>query len=201
MGLLDMLKKKDRTSEETSSETVSVDVVEGSAAPPMPVVDVDAYRALADALVDDAEARAQLEKWFDDPSAYCAGPGEERGLSEPDRQDVLWLALADTLIDGSEQAVELDYEEDAKTLAWALNSIEADPALHLEESDLPDAGCISDCLDSVNALWNDEGWMLAYMDIDSDSYVLLTLTTDRFEAAAPLASTVGKTLIKAHNGL
>lgn len=202
MGLFSLFKKTEQGEADVESErSVSGDNGDVSSRGAS-VRDAETYRALADVLVDDATARAKLDAWIDDPNLYCQEAGNERGVDDcAGREDeVMWLALVDTLIDGSQQAVEIDWCGETEDLVWSLNSITKEPALHLDEDGLSEED-LTACFDEVNVLWNPQGWMLAYMDIDSDSYVLVPLRVDQFEAAEPLAARLDKTLTQAHQGL
>lgn len=202
MGLFDLLKKAEHDEVDAEDERLEPEESDGSSSADASAENAEAYRALANALVDDVEARAKLDAWIDVPSLYCQEAGGERGMHDcAGREDeAIWLALVDTLIDGSQQAVEIDWCSEPEDLVWSLNSIAKEPALHLGEDDLSEED-LTACFDEVNALWNPQGWVLAFMDIDSDSYVLVPLRAAQFETAQPLAARLGKTLIQARRGL
>lgn len=183
MGWFDFFKKK---KQEEKLET------------PAEYIDADAYAKIARILTDNAETLRRLDVCFADPAAFARAHEErydERGMDAHNRiSAIAWIGLVDALME-IELACEFDWKEElaefiAVVRPWAeAAGLAWDTELLEENADIP-VWCAA-----LNAAWKEDGFCILRIDIDSDSYVLLLIETERAEQVQRLAAEVGQKMM------
>lgn len=98
--------------------------------------------------------------------------------------DHVWEELCEELL-RKEKAIELDWKERKDEFISAVNKLSAKLNLDVDEKILSDKEDIPRWGKAINAQW--DGYVLAEMDMESDSYVLLILSEENFVRAKKLA--------------
>jgi hypothetical protein len=130
----------------------------------------ETFGALAEMLLGDAACAQRLRKKL--------RRNDEEGIR------AAWESLYKELVRRG-RAVELDWKSGREEFAAAVNVLTAGTGLVLDEALLDEAESVPQWSGALNALWDDH--ILAAMDLNTDSYVLLVLTRTDFERAAALA--------------
>ncbi len=152
---------------------------------------------------DDPSLAAQIRQFLDSPPAYLEAHTQTRdrlwASPDPARDPALpWLVLVDALIE-HRHAVELDWKIDPGELPFALSQLAAYESVDVELRDALAASTREETLTVLHlrdaaALLAGERRIVAVMDIDSDSYVVLLLPEQRFAEAMRLADAHGHKL-------
>lgn len=152
-------------------------------------------------LPDDPSLVEQVRLAIDRPAAYLERYADElemRGIGEV-RPDLPWIALVDGLY-ARDAVREIDWKSDIETIFSLLDDLAAlqparpdrwegiweNEAGEDENEPMPD-----DVLPLIGRRLLGEGLALATIDIDSDSYVLIVLPSNRIKAAEHLAERAG----------
>lgn len=147
------------------------------------------YRAIADML----GIPAGRQNFIDRPLKYYgknADMYEERWVEEDDGEDaIIWIGIANELLT-ADKAREFDWKEDLSNFASGLAEIMPD-GLTADMSILDRDGDIPSWAKTLNEAWSGAGYVLACMDIDSDSYVTFICKKDMFERLSDQAGRTG----------
>ena len=145
---------------------------------------------------DDASLSDSLKLAVQSPKAYLEKHPEmaERSVSASDK-NLGWLALVDGLIAGK-RATELDWRTTGEEATWSLSQLETYGRLSAKTREwLPSLDKQSfetvDYLRQLAAHAEGDGIIIAVMDIDSDSYVVLLLQKDQYKKASEAATKLG----------
>lgn len=140
-----------------------------------------------------------VEEWLKDGVTYYGEHEEqyeERGIEEEECEDdsmeVCWIGLVDSLIE-NEYAIEVDWNENAKTLADELakdRAIKRDSSL-LNKGWFSEEDSVADGCSILNKKWRGKGMCLGVMDIDSDSYVIFPCKIKVLEDLKQWAKEIG----------
>lgn len=151
----------------------------------------------------DTVLAGEMQRLVDSPSAYLEAHPQTRSRlwASPDPlQDpaLPWLALVDALIE-RRHATELDWTIDPGELDFALSQLAAyetvAPELRQALASIEREETLTVLhLRDAAALLTGERKIVAVMDIDSDSYVVLLLPEERFGEAMRLADAHGQKL-------
>lgn len=155
---------------------------------------------LGERLMLDAKGLEIVKLACENPEQYFEGfvyQLEERGIEEVS-SDLPWLALVDELIEQN-LADEIDWKESVSTICEVVDHLlrkKKMPTLdwaklNAKYSEL-DA---EEALEKIAAELQESGVTLAHLDIDSDSYVLITVKREEIEALKGLAQQAGFTIL------
>ncbi|MBP1995526.1 DUF6630 family protein [Paenibacillus eucommiae] len=117
-----------------------------------------------------------------------------RGIDSP-IDDQPWISLVDALAE-DQLAFEVDWKEASDTIVWATRKLLDRKQFTVPESVLievenEDSLPTNEVLQMLRDNLEKFGVTLAFMDIDSDSYVLITVRSDEIESLQALASKAG----------
>ena len=155
---------------------------------------------LGERLALDAEGIQTVKLACENPKRYFKifeHQLDDRGISEISN-DLPWIALVDELIE-KELAHEIDWKESIATICEVVDHLlkkknlltPAWAELNAKYSEL-DA---EEALDAIASELQKNAISLAYLDIDSDSYVLITVKREEIEELKELAEQVGFTIL------
>ena len=137
--------------------------------------EVETYLEIAGILTDDREVLARLKACFENPQRYFQENEDrydERCIDLEDGQETIrWIGLVDELLE-SKDLVELDWQSDMEEFFYQLEPLAQKQGLHLNQAWLEEDGDIPLWARTLDQKWQSQGFCLAAMDIDSDSYVL-----------------------------
>ena len=144
------------------------------------------YHELAD-LLDIGEDRREMidtpEKYYEEnQEAY-----EERSIEAGDIRNIRLLGLTEEML-RMNLAKEFDFKVDLEDFTSELSEL-LPPELSLDYISLDEDCDITVWADVINKHWEDHDYVLAGLDIDSDSYVTLVVKKNRF---LRLKETAGK---------
>ena len=159
------------------------------------------YKELAELLITDKTALKNVNTCFTDYKKYYdthQAQYEDRGIENADEPEtIMWFAIVDCLLENN-LAVEVDWQEEPAAVADLLNNtikndtLKIDPEWFLSED-------LTECFEVINSKWKGQNTVLAAIDIDSDSYVLVALKTEQFEKAKKLAEDIERNIDFANN--
>ena len=160
---------------------------------------LEVYKELVKIISEDKDFLQNMDRCFCHPREYFkdnADRYEERGITNRDAIDTfVWIALTDELLE-SGAAIELDWKEEF------LSSIEGlanEKDLVVEDVLLDDEGDIPTWCKELDNKWMKDGYCIAGIDIDSDSYVLFVCKTDKLKRLAELAKSINHRIDFAQN--
>ena len=169
---------------------------------------IEVLLALAGVLdpADDGSLRDALKLAVKAPASYLEQhPETGQRLIAGDKRMLPWLALTDGLM-ARHYAVELDHGTSGDDAAWSLSQLKTYHHLSAKTRAWLDTlgsepVATVDCLRTIAARADGDGVIVAVMDIDSDSYIVLLLRKGEYEKAAKLAKELGFTLadIRGHD--
>ena len=116
---------------------------------------------------------------------------EERGISSDASDDTMILiGLVDILIH-KRIAFEFDYAVELEDFIWGMEQILGDRPLHMEDLELDEDEDITDWTKTLTDSWREQGYLIAALDIDSDSYVTFVCPVPLYEQFVENAGAVG----------
>lgn len=155
---------------------------------------------LGERLALDAEGIQTVKLACENPKQYFKifeHQLDERGISEISN-DLPWIALVDELIE-KELAYEIDWKESIATICEVVDQLlRKNNLLTLEWAELNAKYSelyAEEALDLLASELQKNSISLAHLDIDSDSYVLITVRREEIEELKGLAQQAGFTII------
>jgi len=145
---------------------------------------------------DDGSLRDALKLAVESPAAYLERHPETRERSaSPSNKSLAWLALVDGLI-ARHEATELDWRTTGEDGSWSLSQLKTYSRLSPEtRAWLPtldkESFATVDYLRKLATHADGDGVIVAVMDIESDSYVVLLLQKDQYKQASEAAAKLG----------
>lgn len=112
----------------------------------------------------------------------------------PEEIEAAWMQLYEELL-RSGRAISLDWKSEKDEFLSAVKKLIAGAALEINENILDEHADIQAWSKTLHSLWS--GYVLAAMDIGSDSYVLIVLTEEDCSRARKLAGTVSHRIVPA----
>ena len=163
---------------------------------------VEVYRELVKTISDDKGFLQNMDRCFCYPREYFkdnADRYDERGITSRDAIDTfVWIALADEMIE-SGLAIELDWKEEKDEFLSRIEELTKENNLVVDEGMLDDEGDIPSWCKELDNKWMKDGYCVAGIDIDSDSYVLFVCKTDNLKSLTELAKSVNHRIDFAKN--
>ena len=86
---------------------------------------------------------------------------------------------------------ELDFKEELSEFVYAIEDLIEDRSLEFAEEWFDEESDISEWAKIINYKWSGSGYVLACIDIDSDSYCLFVINNDDYKIIADEANKIG----------
>lgn len=163
---------------------------------------LEVYKELVKTISDDKDFLQNMDRCFCHPREYFkdnADRYEERGITNRDAIDTfVWIALTDELLE-SGAAIELDWKEEKEEFLSSIEGLANENNLVVDDSMLDDEGDIPTWCKELDNKWMKDGYCIAGIDIDSDSYVLFVCKTDKLKRLTELAKSINHRIDFARN--
>ena len=163
---------------------------------------LEVYKELVKTISDDKDFLQNMDRCFCHPREYFkdnADRYEERGITNRDAIDTfVWIALTDELLE-SGAAIELDWKEEKEEFLSSIEGMANENDLVVDDVLLDDEGDIPTWCKELDNKWMKDGYWIAGIDIDSDSYVLFVCKTDKLKRLTELAKSINHRIDFAQN--
>ena len=163
---------------------------------------LEVYKELVKTMSDDKDFLQNMDRCFCHPREYFkdnVDRYEERGITNRDAIDTfVWIALTDELLE-SGAAIELDWKEEKEEFLSSIEGLANEKDLVVDDVLLDDEGDIPTWCKELDNKWMKDGYCIAGIDIDSDSYVLFVCKTDKLKRLAELAKSINHRIDFAQN--
>ena len=162
----------------------------------------EVYRELVKTISDDKGFLQNMDRCFCYPREYFkdnADRYDDRGITSRDAIDTfVWIAVADEMLE-SGIAIELDWKEEKDEFLSSIEELANENNLVVDDSMLDDEGNIPSWCKELDDRWMKDGYCIAGIDIDSDSYVLFVCKTDNLKSLTELAKSINHRIDFAKN--
>ena len=132
-----------------------------------------AYKKMTELLDVDHATAEKLNRCIDDPRTYYAENAEAYGerwvTSYTDDDRIIWLGIVDILIEDGKMS-EFDYSVELGDFIYGMREINRKDVLVIDEDGFDEDADITEWLKVLYNAWSELGFVIAGMDIDSDSY-------------------------------
>ena len=166
------------------------------------IANVEVYRELVKTISDNEAFLQNMDGCFCYPREYFkdnADRYEYRGITSRDAIDTfVWIAVADEMLE-SGIAIELDWKEEKDEFLSNIEELTKENNLVVDEGMLDDEGDIPSWCKELDNKWMKDGYCVAGIDIDSDSYVLFVCKTDKLKSLTELAKSINHRIDFAQN--
>jgi len=166
------------------------------------IANVEVYRELVKTISDNEDFLQNMDRCFCYPREYFkdnADRYEDRGITSRDAIDTfVWIAVADEMLE-SGIAIELDWKEEKDEFLSNIEELTKENNLVVDEGMLEDEGDIPSWCKELDNKWMKDGYCVAGIDIDSDSYVLFVCKTDKLKSLTELAKSINHRIDFAQN--
>ena len=166
------------------------------------IANVEVYKDLVKTISDNEVFLQNMDRCFCHPREYFkdnADRYEDRGITSRDAIDTfVWIAVADELLE-SGIAIELDWKEEKDEFLSSIEELANENNLVVDDSMLDDEGDIPSWCKELDDRWMKDGYCIAGIDIDSDSYVLCLCKTDNLRKLTELAKSINHRIDFAQN--
>ena len=163
---------------------------------------VEVYRELVKIISDDKGFLQNMDRCFCYPREYFkdnADRYDDRGITSRDAIDTfVWIAVADEMLE-SGIAIELDWKEEKDEFLSRMEELTKENNLVVDKGMLDDEGDIPSWCKELDNKWMKDGYCVAGIDIDSDSYVLFVCKTDNLKSLTELAKSINHRIDFAKN--
>ena len=163
---------------------------------------LEVYKELVKTMSDDKDFLQNMDRCFCHPREYFkdnVDRYEERGITNRDAIDTfVWIALTDELLE-SGAAIELDWKEEKEEFLSSIEGLANEKDLVVDDVLLDDEGDIPTWCKELDNKWMKDGYCIAGIDVDSDSYVLFVCKTDKLKRLAELAKSINHRIDFAQN--
>lgn len=160
------------------------------------------YRTIIDLFEVDADTRTLLEQCIKSPDHFhqeYVDQYEERGLEDSDDDDtIIWLGMVDAFIEAG-KLFEFDYSVERDDFVYGMHEIIPGNNLHIDENQLDEDSDITEWTKILSEQWSEEGYVIAAMDIDSDSYCIFISVRETFDKLVMEAEKTGHRIDLAQN--
>jgi hypothetical protein len=144
----------------------------------------------------DGSLRESLKLAAESPETFFKKyPDAAERAGSPSNKKLAWLALVDGLI-ARKLATELDWRTSGEDATWSLSQLESYTRLSLKTRTWlrtldSESFATVDYLRKLAPHADGDGVIVAVMDIDSDSYIVLLLPKDDYNKASDAAAKLG----------
>lgn len=168
----------------------------------LPDSNVSNYRNIIDLFEVDVDTRTLLEQCIKNPGGFYqeyADQYEERGLEDSaDDDTIIWLGMVDSFIEAG-KLFEFDYSVELDDFIYGMGEIIPGNSLRIDENQLDGDSDITEWSKFLSEQWSDEGYVIAAMDIDSDSYCIFISARETFDKLVMEAEKTGHRIDLAQN--
>lgn len=160
------------------------------------------YKKMVELLNVDDDTAARLNRCISDPRTYYDDHAElyaERCISsDADDDTIIWIGIVDALI---EQGImfEFDFKVELDDFVYGMQEINSNDALIIDEDSFDEDADITEWLKGLYHAWSGQGFVIAGMDIDSDSYCVLITGESVFDRIVTEAGKTGHTIALAQD--
>lgn len=155
---------------------------------------IEAYRNIVKLIDTKDVVGERLNRCFNDPKAYFneyRDNYDDRCMDEDEDNDtIIWIGMVDAFQDNG-LLVEMDWKVELEDFVYCIKSIIGDKSLPIEETWFNDEGDITQWAAILNEKWDAAGYVLADMDIDSDSYCVFITDRQSYEKLVTEAESAG----------
>ncbi|MDE6627671.1 MAG: hypothetical protein K2K56_15085 [Lachnospiraceae bacterium] len=177
------------------------DKFKGNAKEPKLNEQIIAYKKMIELLDVDADTAAKLNSCINDPHSYYEENAEtynERGVaSNTDDDTIIWLGIVDILIEQGKM-FEFDYSVELEDFIYGIQEINNNN-LVFDEDRLDEDSDITEWLKILSDEWMISGYIIAGMDIDSDSYCVFITIRNAFDKLVVEAEKTGHKIVLAQD--
>lgn len=166
------------------------------------IANVEVYKELVKTISDNEDFLQNMDRCFCYPREYFkdnADRYDDRGITDRYAIDTfVWIAVADEMLE-SGIAIELDWKEEKDEFLSSIEELANENNLVVDDSMLDDEGNIPSWCKELDDRWMKDGYCIAGIDIDSDSYVLCVCKTDNLRKLTELAKSINHRIDFAKN--
>ncbi len=163
---------------------------------------IECYKNIIDLFALDQTTTDLLKKCVCNPLDFYnqnIAKYEERNIEEDDgEQELIWIGIVDTLIE-KEMLFEFDWKVDLDTFLYGMKILCAGTGLTINEELLDENKDIREWSRILTDKFKEKGYVVAAMDIDSDSYCTIVVPVDKFEKLVSEAEKAGHRIDLAQN--
>lgn len=163
---------------------------------------IAAYEKMVELFDVDAQTREKLMYCIHDSQAYYNDNAEaynERGVaSNTDDDTIIWLGIVDILM-AQGKLFEFDYSVELEDFLYGIRKIKNNDALVIDEDCLDEDSDITEWLGIIGNEWEKAGYVVAGMDIASDSYCVFIAAKDAFDKLVTEAEKTGHKIVLAQD--
>lgn len=157
-------------------------------------VNPEAYQRLTNAMTAKISLQKELKWAFHNPYEYVVEKADRFAEREIDRDapldEILFFGLVDEFLEAGEM-LELDWKEDKEEFLGQMQELAEHFSLPLEEDWLEPEADIPTWCKALDEHWEEVGFVVAGLDIDSDSYLLFPAAADKMQLLTDLAAEIG----------
>ena len=144
---------------------------------------ITAYKKIIELLDVDADIADKLNSCINAPHVYYEENAEaylDRGIaSNTDDDTIIWIGIVDILIEQGKM-FEFDYKVELEDFSYGIQEINNNNLI-FDEDCLDEDSDITEWLKILSDEWMKSGYIIAGMDIDSDSYCAFITTRNAFD--------------------
>ena len=186
MGLFNMFGRRNNDKNNTNNDIDKIEV----------------YRNIVKLIDTKGVIGERINKCFDDPKAYFneyRDNYDDRCIEEDEDIDtIIWIGMVDAFMDNN-LLVEMDWKVELEEFVYCIESIIGDKSLPVEETWFNEEGDITQWVAILNEKWAASGYVLADIDIDSDSYCVFITDRQSYEKLVAEARSAGHRIDLAQN--
>ncbi|MCM1184134.1 MAG: hypothetical protein NC337_12250 [Roseburia sp.] len=153
-----------------------------------------AYQRIVELLDTDDDTTALLNRCISEPRAYYDDNAQlyaERGISSAvDEDTIMWIGMVDILTEKG-MLFEFDWSVELGDFIYGMQEINRNEELSIDETGLDEDSHIVEWLTVLNRAWSGQGFVIAGMDIVSDSFCVLIVRESIFHKLAAEADKIG----------
>lgn len=161
-----------------------------------------AYQKMVELLDTDEETTSRLNGCIRAPRTYYEDHAElyaERSVSsDADDDTVIWIGMVDILIEQG-LAFEFDWKAELEDFIYGMQEINGNDVLAMDEECFDEDGDITEWLKALHDPWMEQGYVIAGLDICSDSYCVMIVSEDIFDSLAAEAGRTGHRIMLAQD--
>ena len=152
------------------------------------------FMSMVELLTEDSSVRSAIEAcltslwdYFDeDLERY-----DDRGIEDDEAEDtIVWLGIVDELIESGD-AIELDWNSILEDFTYFMKELADQKNLPLKDDWLDEDRDIPSWCKVLDEKWEEAGYCVGAMDIDSDSYVIFVCRRETLTELTQLGQKVG----------
>ena len=152
------------------------------------------FTSMVELLTEDSSVRSAIETCIASPWDYFdenIDRYDDRGIEDDESEDtIVWIGIADELIE-SGNAIELDWKAELEDFTYFMKELADQKNLPLQYECLYEDGDIPSWCKVLDEKWEEAGFCVGAMDIDSDSYVMFICSRETLTELTQLGQKVG----------